>query len=99
MTPELKAWIKNNTALIILSCFAVFTVLMQLLHICKVNVLKVIVLMGTFSLAVAFAGNDLVNFIGVPLSGLASVSYTHLDVYKRQPPEWQAAPADSTDQY
>ena len=45
---------------------------MQLLHICKVNVLKVIVLMGTFSLAVAFAGNDLVNFIGVPLSGLAS---------------------------
>ena len=72
MTPELKAWIKNNTALIILSCFAVFTVLMQLLHICKVNVLKVIVLMGTFSLAVAFAGNDLVNFIGVPLSGLAS---------------------------
>lgn len=72
MTPELKAWIKNNTALIILSCFAVFTLLMQLLHICKVNVLKVIVLMGTFSLAVAFAGNDLVNFIGVPLSGLAS---------------------------
>ena len=72
MTPELKAWIKNNTALIILSCFAVFTVLMQLLHVCKVNVLKVIVLMGTFSLAVAFAGNDLVNFIGVPLSGLAS---------------------------
>lgn len=49
-----------------------FTVLMQLLHICKVNVLKVIVLMGTFSLAMAFAGNDLVNFIGVPLSGLAS---------------------------
>lgn len=72
MTPEFKAWIKSNTAIIILSCFAVFTVLMQLLHICKVNVLKVIVLMGTFSLAVAFAGNDLVNFIGVPLSGLAS---------------------------
>ena len=72
MTPELKAWIKHNTAIIILGCFAFFTVLMQLLHICKVNVLKVIVLMGTFSLAVAFAGNDLVNFIGVPLSGLSS---------------------------
>ena len=72
MTPGLKAWINSNTAIIILSCFAFFTVLMQLLHICGVNVLKVIVLMGTFALAMAFAGNDLVNFIGVPLSGLAS---------------------------
>lgn len=72
MTPEVKAWIKANTSLIIAGCFVFFTVLMQLLHICKVNVLKVIVLMGTFSLAMAFAGNDLVNFIGVPLSGLAS---------------------------
>ncbi len=45
---------------------------MQLLHILGVNVLKVIVLMGTFSLAMAFAGNDLVNFIGVPLSCLSS---------------------------
>ena len=45
---------------------------MQLLHALKVNVLKVVVLIGTFSLAMAFAGNDLVNFIGVPLSGFAS---------------------------
>lgn len=45
---------------------------MQLLHALGVNVLKVIVLMGTFALAMAFAGNDLVNFIGVPLTGLAS---------------------------
>lgn len=72
MTPEVKAWIKQNTLLIILSCFAFFTVLMQFLHFLKVNVLKVIVLMGTFALAMAFAGNDLVNFIGVPLSGLAA---------------------------
>lgn len=72
MTPEVKAWIKDNTWLIIGCCLAVFTVLMQLLHMLRVNVLKVIVLMGTFALAMAFAGNDLVNFIGVPLSGLAS---------------------------
>lgn len=45
---------------------------MQLLHFLKVNVLKIVVLIGTFALAMAFAGNDLVNFIGVPLSGLAS---------------------------
>ncbi len=72
MTPENKAWIRMHTGAIIAGCFAFFTVTMQLLHALKVNVLKVIVLMGTFALAMAFAGNDLVNFIGVPLSGLAS---------------------------
>lgn len=72
MTPDVKAWIKENTLAIVGCCFVGFTLLMQLLHILKVNVLKVIVLMGTFALAMAFAGNDLVNFIGVPLTGLAS---------------------------
>lgn len=72
MTPEVKEWIKSNTFIIITVCFGFFTILMQLLHILKVNVLKVVVMMGTFALAMAFAGNDLVNFIGVPLSGLAS---------------------------
>lgn len=72
MTPYVKVWIKENTGLIILACFGISTALMQVLHLCKVNVLKVVVLMGTFSLAMAFAGNDLVNFIGVPLSGLAA---------------------------
>lgn len=72
MTSEVKAWIKGHTLLINGICFAGFTLVMQLLHILRVNVLKVIVLMGTFALAMAFAGNDLVNFIGVPLSGLAS---------------------------
>ncbi len=72
MTPEVKAWINDNTVQILSGCLLVFTVFMQLLHWLKVNVLKVIVLMGTFALAMAFAGNDLVNFIGVPLSGLAS---------------------------
>lgn len=72
MNAQVKAWIGEHTLLIIFSCFGFFTLLMQLLHLCKVNVLKVIVLMGTFCLAMAFAGNDLVNFIGVPLSGLAA---------------------------
>lgn len=72
MTPGVKAWIGENTRMILLGCLFGFTVIMQLLHGLKVNVLKVIVLMGTFALAMAFAGNDLVNFIGVPLTGLAS---------------------------
>ena len=62
----------EDTTKFILYAFVIMTVLMQLLHWCKVNVLKVVVLMGTFSLAMAFAGNDLVNFIGVTLAGLES---------------------------
>ncbi len=72
MTAEVKAWIAAHTLMIITVSFVGFTLIMQLLHFLKVNVLRVIVLMGTFALAMAFAGNDLVNFIGVPLTGLAS---------------------------
>lgn len=69
MTAERKQWIDDNTLLIVGVCFVSFTVIMQVLHWLKVNVFKVIVLLGTFALAMAFAGNDLVNFIGVPLAG------------------------------
>ena len=72
MTPEIKAWIDTHSMLIIGGCFIVFTLLMQALYCMKVNVLKVVVLLGTFSLSMAFAGNDLVNFVGVPLTSLAS---------------------------
>lgn len=72
MTPQVKEWIAAHTLAIIGACLVFFTLFMQLLHALGVNVLKVVVLMGTFALAMAFAGNDLVNFIGVPLSGLAS---------------------------
>lgn len=72
MTPELRAWIDGNTWLILAGCFVCFTLLMEVLSLLRVNIYKVIVLLGTFSLAMAFAGNDLVNFIGVPLTGLSS---------------------------
>ena len=72
MTPEVKDYIDNNVLIILLACFVIFTILMQILHWCKINVFKVVVLLGTFALATAFAGNDLVNFIGVPLAGLSS---------------------------
>ena len=72
MTPEVKAWIDNNTTFILLGSLVVFTLIMQTLHWCRVNVFKVVVMLGTFSLAMAFAGNDLVNFIGVPLTAFAS---------------------------
>jgi len=72
MTPEVKAWIHDNTGYILGCCMLGFTLIMQLLHALGVNVMKIVVLIGTFALAMAFAGNDLVNFIGVPLSGFAS---------------------------
>ena len=72
MTPDVKAWIADNTLLIMGGCFVFFTVVMQILHWVGVNVFKVIVLTGTFALAMAFAGNDLVNFIGVPLTGFSA---------------------------
>ena len=72
MTPESLAWISENTTLLVTGCFITFTLLMQILHWCRVNVFKIIVLLGTFSLALAFAGNDLVNFIGVPLAGFSA---------------------------
>lgn len=72
MTPESLAWIQENTTILVIGCFVFFTALMQILHWCKVNVFRIIVLLGTFSLALAFAGNDLVNFIGVPLAGFSA---------------------------
>ncbi|MDA3953510.1 MAG: inorganic phosphate transporter, partial [Bacteroidales bacterium] len=66
-------WISNNSSLIIVYSLIGWTILLQLLYwVVKLDILKMIVLVGTFALAMAFAGNDLVNFIGVPLAGLKS---------------------------
>lgn len=71
-------WISENQLTILGYCLLIFTVLMEILHLLRVNIFKIIVLFGTFSLAMAFAGNDLVNFIGTPLAGLESfLDYTH----------------------
>lgn len=71
-------WIDQNHGLLLLYCFCIFTVMAEVLHLLKVNIFKIIVLFGTFSLAMAFAGNDLVNFIGTPLAGLESfLDFTH----------------------
>ncbi|MCK4853599.1 MAG: inorganic phosphate transporter [Bacteroidales bacterium] len=73
LTQETVAWIRDNSILILGISFVGWTVLLQLLQwIFRMNILKFIVLIGTFALAMAFAGNDLVNFIGVPLAGLES---------------------------
>lgn len=70
MTPDINSWITSNSWNIIIYGFIGFSIIMHLLYLLKINILKIIVLAGTLSLSLAFAGNDLVNFIGVPLSGL-----------------------------
>lgn len=73
LTQAEVAWIKQHTGLILLGTFLACWLLLQVITLfTRINILKIIVLVGTFSLAMAFAANDLVNFIGVPLAGLSS---------------------------
>ncbi len=73
ISKEQFAWIDANQLMIVGANFIVFTFLSQLLiSYFKINILRVIILIGTFALALAFAGNDLVNFIGVPIAAFNS---------------------------
>ena len=68
----LKEFVNDNTAISLLILWVASSALLWVLQRCKVNILRVSILAGTFSLALAFAGNDLVNFIGVPYAGYDS---------------------------
>jgi len=73
ITPENVEWINNNSGTLLLYSFLILTVLFQvLIALFRINLLRIVILIGTFALAMAFASNDLVNFIGVPLAGLES---------------------------
>ncbi len=79
LSPETVAWIKTHTWTILFANFIIFGLIFQFLAIfTRVNILKPIVLIGTFALAMAFAANDLVNFIGVPLAGLSAYTVAAL---------------------
>jgi len=71
ITEDTIRWISTHTLEVMAISLATFVIILQLLMtLFKVNVLKIVVLAGTFSIAMAFAANDLVNFIGAPLAGL-----------------------------
>ena len=72
VSQETMDLVHQHTDAIIIGSIIFFTLLFQVLYFLKMNVFKIIILMGTFALALAFAGNDLVNFIGVPLAGYSS---------------------------
>lgn len=70
MNENLKDFMDNNQALIIVANLVFWTLFSQIMIWLKQNIFKIIIIIGTFSLALAFAGNDLVNFIGVPIGAL-----------------------------
>ena len=69
---EWHEFIDHNIGTLLCATFVISAIVMEFLHLCRINIFKLTVLMGTFALAMAFAGNDMVNFIGVPLAGLSS---------------------------
>lgn len=69
-------WIMSNQNYLIIFNLILFTIISQvLISFFKINILKLIIVVGTFALALAFAGNDLVNFIGVPLAAIQSYDF------------------------
>ena len=69
-TTALYAWISDNLLLAVILCWICCSVVLAFLQLFRINILRINILTGTFALALAFAGNDLVNFIGVPIAGL-----------------------------
>ncbi|MEE9443190.1 MAG: inorganic phosphate transporter [candidate division Zixibacteria bacterium] len=69
ISPENAQWIISHTFQIFIIIIPILALILQVLLMMKINIFKPIVLMGTFALAMAFAANDLVNFIGVPMAG------------------------------
>ena len=67
-------WVDQSLWLALLVCWAGCSLLLFFLQLFRINILRITILAGTFSLALAFAGNDLVNFIGVPVAAFDSYS-------------------------
>ncbi|MCX8123139.1 MAG: inorganic phosphate transporter [Spirochaetes bacterium] len=79
LTAQQIQWIQTHSYTIILGTFICSAVVLQITaSLFNINILKSIVLAGTFALAMAFAANDLVNFIGVPLAGFSAFSHAKL---------------------
>ncbi len=70
MTKEALDFMDNNLTSIMWGMFIFYTILGQFMALIGWNIFKLIILSGTFALAFSFAGNDLVNFVGVPLAAL-----------------------------
>ena len=82
---DLVDWVNSNVGLALLAMWGISSIILLLMQLCKIDILKVTILAGTFSLALAFAGNDLVNFIGAPYAafdafGIAKNAGGNIDI-------------------
>ncbi|WP_293934317.1 inorganic phosphate transporter [Sphingobacterium sp. UBA6645] len=73
LNSDIKNWIKTHELLLLGGSFVVCTIISFIITRLGINILKVIIGIGTFALALSFAGNDLVNFIGVPVAAIQSI--------------------------
>ena len=73
-------WVNEHLLLTLAGVWVACALVLFFLQLFRVNILRITILAGTFSLALAFAGNDLVNFIGVPIAGLEAYSVSGGDV-------------------
>ena len=73
-------WVNEHLVLTLAGVWVACALILFFLQLFRVNILRITILAGTFSLALAFAGNDLVNFIGVPIAGLEAYSVSGGDV-------------------
>ena len=73
-------WVNEHLLLTLVGVWAACALILFFLQLFRVNILRITILAGTFSLALAFAGNDLVNFIGVPIAGLEAYTVANGDV-------------------
>ena len=73
-------WVNEHLILTLAGVWAACALILFFLQLFRVNILRITILAGTFSLALAFAGNDLVNFIGVPIAGLEAYTVANGDV-------------------
>ncbi len=74
---EFIQMIDQNIGIALVICWAICSLLLFFVQRFKINILRVTILSGTFALALAFAGNDLVNFIGVPVAGFDAYNIAH----------------------
>ncbi|MGV6947191.1 inorganic phosphate transporter [Sphingobacterium kyonggiense] len=73
LSSDIKEWVKTHELTLLGGSFVLFTIVSYIINLLGYNILKVIIGIGTFALALSFAGNDLVNFIGVPVAAMQSV--------------------------
>ena len=74
ITPEFDSLINDNIYISLFVIWVAASLLLSVMQRLGINIMKFTILSGTFALALAFAGNDLVNFIGVPIAGFDSYS-------------------------